>query len=157
MRRGFLIVEVLIALLIFSMIVLSMFSSISFVLLKTERSRYDAEAALLAQEGVEVAYNVMMSGEELSGGVYWPVVDASGKWQMLMTGMAQSDIQTRYKRTLEVDRVCRKAGGVPDAGERVACSAGELDSHSKVIKSVVEWTERDLQKKVETELLVWQI
>jgi Tfp pilus assembly protein PilV len=156
--KGYLILEALISIVILTFVVLSLFSSISFVVLRTEKSKYDSEASLLMQEGIEVAYNVLLSNwERYTSNTYYPAPNVTTNEWDLVEG-TETNIKTRYTRSITFSKVCRK----PD-GEIVApsasgiCAAGSVDQHSRMIKTLVEWKEGTETKKAETELLVFSI
>ena len=52
---GYLILEVLVAAMVFVAILIPVFTSISYLQIKTRQSKYDSEAAVLLQEAMEIA------------------------------------------------------------------------------------------------------
>jgi type II secretory pathway pseudopilin PulG len=156
-NRGYLMVEVLISVVIFIMIVLSVFSTIGFITVRSQRSRLDTQASLILQEEMEVAYNVFLDGwRDYSSGFYYPALSVGGptgnSW-VLVSGK-ESGVETRFERWVEVSDVCRKPRAAANPGERVDCSGGELDLNSRMVKGIVEWTEREENKRIEADLLL---
>ena len=143
-QKGYLIIEALIAIVIFVTIVLTLFSSTSFVLVKTERTRYDSQASLLLQEGIEASYNVMLSNwSDYSAGTYYPAPElvSGGRYQWALVNGEEQGIQTRFDRKVEILRVCRST----DSGEIIeptgSFCAGEIDENSKIIRTTINWEE----------------
>lgn len=157
--KGFFIIEVLIAIVILVMVVVSLYSTISFVLLRTEKTRYGAEAALLAQEGIEVSYNVLLSGwSSYVDGNYYPVPTTSGKWS-LESGTGPV-IKTRYNRKIELIKACRSItspkGELIELSSPTAVCPGNVDRDSRIIRTTITWQEGEETKEVKAELLLFR-
>jgi hypothetical protein len=157
-QKGYLIVEVLISIVIFAMVVLSLFSSISFVFIRTEKSKYDSEAMGLVQEGIEVSYNVLLNDwTSYADGTYFPAINAT-KHQWLLLPGENEKIRAKYTRTVEVKSACREIGSgnilpVPVLG----ICPGEYDTKSKIIKSTVSWEESGEMKEASADLLIFNL
>jgi len=149
--NGFMIIEVLLAIVILSVLFLSLFSMMSFLATRTERSKFDAQAAALMQEGIEVSRNTMIANwAGFPAGSYYPLFDADlGRW-VLKPGQ-EGLLQGRFERVLTVSNVCR--GAVE--GLQVDCPAGQLDSQSKRVTVTIKWKEASTDKSVEAKLLIY--
>jgi hypothetical protein len=155
LQSGYLIVGALISVVILVMVVMSLFSTISFITIRTERSRLDTEASLILQEGIEVVYNVFLNDwADYTEGDYYPAVafgGGGGKW-ILLPGK-EDKVRAGFTRWLEVENVCRTGAG-KNGGMIIGCESGETDLNSRVVKGVVEWKEKGEEKRIETELLL---
>lgn len=161
--KGYLVIEVLIAVVVFTMVALSVFSTISFSLVRAEKSQYTADASLLVQEGIEATYNVMLARDITNGsyrvargarippltGVAWDVVPAT----------SETDIQTMFTRVVQVLPVCRQTGnGELMDVDGFSCPTGSVtDTNARIIRSEVRWQESGHDKQLEGSLLVLTI
>lgn len=151
-ENGYLIIEVLIAVVILIMISLPIFTSISFLQLKTKQSQYDSEASLLLQEGMEIAYNTVVSDwESYSDGVYFPAYDADEDVWILIPG-EETELKTRYTRKIELKTACRNVSDGTQIEYDGFCS-GELDLRSKNIITTLAWDEKGSEKELSARLL----
>ncbi len=158
-KSGFFIVEVLIAVTVFVSLVLIIFLSTSFIFLKVDKSRYEADASLLVEEGLEVSYNVLLTDWSLAEGTYWPAI-SSGKWTLLPEDDPEEGLEAMFSRTLEIFNVCRYPQGNPHAGEIMDIlgnCTGIVDEDSKLIKVSVSWVEDGKTRSLEGELLAVRI
>ncbi len=158
-QKGFLIIETLIAIVIFSLVAFSLFSTISFLQLKTQKSRYDAEASLLVQEGTELTHTVIFSNwEGYPDGVYSPVYDADDESWILLDG-EETDLKTRFTRKIRLQSICRDS----DSGEQLTdyettgICRGEIDQDSRAIITSVSWIEDAKDKFVMARLLAYKV
>ena len=75
--QGFLIIEVLLATVIFTSVIITLFSMVSFLARRGAMSRYDAEASNLLQEVVEISYSsIKTDWDSYPNGEYYPVYDS---------------------------------------------------------------------------------
>lgn len=153
-NSGYIIVEILIAIVVFAVVGLSLFSTLSFTLLRTEKSRYEAQAALLVQEGIEATYSMSLSGWTGGNGAYQlaelQLPNGRRAWDLIPG--EESGIQTRFQRKITVSAACRRA----NTGELVTCPDGMVDPKSRIIQTQVLWNESGVEKKLEAQLLVLQ-
>ncbi len=158
-QEGFLIIETLIAIVIFSLVAFSLFSTISFLQLKTQKSRYDAEASLLVQEGTELTHTIIFADwEGYPDGVYSPVYDADDETWILLSG-EETDLKTRFSRKIVLQSICRDLDSgeqLPDYETTGFCS-GEIDQNSRVIITSVSWIEDSKDKFVTARLLAYKV
>ena len=72
-KKGFYILEALLAVVILSMVLLSLYSMVSFLQRRTVKSSHETEASLLLQEGMEIAHSALLaSWKSYPDGVYSP-------------------------------------------------------------------------------------
>jgi type II secretory pathway pseudopilin PulG len=149
-QKGFLIIEVLVAIVIFSLVSLSLFSSISFAFIRTERTRYGGQAALLAQEAIEATYNIFLTENALADGNYKLVQVADNDKMRWSAQTATSEsLQTRFTRVIQITSVCRNS-----SGDQTTCSGTNTDENTKKVKTTITWDESGQEKTFEAELLV---
>ena len=158
-QDGYLIIEALIAVVIFVLVGISLFSSISMFQIRSLKSKYDNEAALLVQEATEIAHTILQSdwGGYVDG-EYYPVYDADNSDWILVPG-EEENIQTRYKRNITLIEVCRNTVGgeqLTDFEETGNCS-GEIDNNSRYVVTSVSWKEGELDKSISARLLVFRV
>ena len=154
-QKGYLIIEALIAVVIFSFIALSLFFSISYLQISTQKAGFDAEAALLVQEATEIAHNALLPDwAGYDDGVYFPVFDVDQDEWLLFPG-EEENLKTRFTRYVELSEVCRD----PDTGREVIerpCG-GEIDENSRYIDTTVTWAESGEEKEIVTRLLTFKV
>lgn len=150
-RGGFLIIEVLLAIVILSMIFLTLFSMLSFLTNRTERSKYDAQASSLLQEGVEVARNSLLLNWNRNPGKYYPLFDVDSSRWTLMPGQ-EGLLQGRFTREVVVSSVCR---GNPE-GVEADCATHAADPQSKAVTVKISWKEADSDKSITARLVLFQ-
>lgn len=152
-RGGFLLIEVLLAIVILSLIFVTLFTSLSFLTNRTDRAKFDAEASDLMQQAVEVTRAYMTSN--------WESVDP-GNYKLVFDGVANRYVprsgdepllKGRYTRSIYVSQVCRGSGGIEEE-----CVAGSnIDEKSKKIEVSLIWNEVGIQKEANTSLLVYRV
>lgn len=157
MKKGFIMVEILLALVIFSMIFITLFGTISFLQRRTERSRYDSQASSYVTDGMEIAHNALLNDwNAYPDGVYSPAFDADSKSWILVTG-GETALATRFDRAISIVSVCRDTIN----GERKpllsggACQSGKKDLTSKEVTVTLNWKEVNLDKNISARLLVF--
>ncbi len=148
---GFLIIEVLLSIVILSMVFLTLFTVLSFTTNRTERSKYDSQAASVMQQGVELTRTTLLANwSSITSGNYYPLFDANSQQWGLTTG-SEGLLQGRFTRVISISSVCRES----TQGLQVQCPAGTLDTHSKIVDVKISWKEANLDKNVESKLLVF--
>ncbi len=150
-NRGFLIIEVLLAIVILSMIFLTLFTVLSFTTNRTEKSKYDSQAASVLQQGVELTRTTLLANwTATKEGTYYPRYDAnSDQWELAIG--SEAVLQGRFTRVIKIKSVCRNSGD----GIQVNCPLAPVDSHSKIIDITISWNESGTTKTVESTLLVF--
>lgn len=160
-QRGYLAVEAMMAVVIFVVMVIGLFSAVGFLATRARGAGSDTEAGLIMQEGIEVGYNILMTGWMRFGeGEYFPArstVERGGKGEWVLLPGKENGVKAKYARWIEIERVCRIPVGEEQAGERTNCLGGEIDLNSRLIRSVVEWEEEGEWKRIEEELVVAKI
>ncbi len=152
-RQGYFLIEALLGIVIFSMLVLSVFSMVSFLQNRVTRSNFESDAARLLQDGMEIAHSsVLANWDGYADGSYYPVFDAADASWILLTG-EDSNLEARFGRKITLNKVCRDL----DDGERdeTGTCSGKLDPASREIEVSVWWTEKELEKEVKAKLLVF--
>lgn len=149
-RRGFFMIEALLSIVIFTVLLLSIFSMISFLQRRTVRSDFESEAALLLEEGMEIANSAVLADwDGYADGDYHPVFDASeGNWILL--GDAEDSLEARYSRKITLSKICRGSDG--EIGKTTTCAVG--DPLTRRIEVKVWWTEDTGEKTIQASLLV---
>lgn len=155
-KNGYFLIEALLSLVFFSILLLSVFSMISFLQRRTVRSNFESDAGLVLQDGMEITHSVLLSDWlGYADGVYHPVYDADGDTWILMGG-PEDNLETRFSRGIEIKRVCRDAS----TGERIE-SAGvclaDLDRNSREVTVSVSWLEEGAMKNIDAKLLILNV
>lgn len=152
-NSGFLIIEVLLAIVILSMVFLSIFSTLSFLANKTEKSKFDTQAASLMQEGMEqTRSSILANWKSFSPGEYYPVFNNATKTWTITEGN-EGVLEGRFTRVISLEKVCRNKS---DEGTQSNCSIGVEDLQSKIIKVKISWKEGNTDKNAEASLLVFK-
>jgi Tfp pilus assembly protein PilV len=150
-RQGYFLIEALLSIVIFSVLILSIFSMISFLQNRTKRSNFESEASILLQDGMEIAHSALLADwDGYPEDTYFPALDADSNTWLLLPGV-ETDLQARYTRSIEVKDVCRDVS----TGEIIRSSCvGEIDEISKEIVTTLSWKERDLDQELTARLLI---
>lgn len=149
-RRGFFLIEALLSIVIFTVLILSIFSMISFLQRRTTRSDFESEAAVLLEDGMEIAHSsVLADWDGYSDGVYFPVFDVSRQNWILLNG-EESDLEARYSRKITLSKVCRSSDG-----ELLSSSTCPTpDPLTRQIEVKVGWTDQTGEKQIQARLLI---
>jgi prepilin-type N-terminal cleavage/methylation domain-containing protein len=158
--KGFTLLEVILALVLLSMLATTFLPIMGWLISRSTRSQYDAQAGEVLQEGMEVAYNVLISGWDKDWsrwpmGVYHPAVDTSFEpnvWT-LVPG-SQSEVEARFAREIKISPVCREVNTGRRGGEPPCPESWQEDANSKLVKTTVKWQEEGRPKSLTAELLV---
>lgn len=154
-QRGYLIIESLIAIVILVMVVLSLFSMISFLQIRTQRSKYESDAGIVLQDSMEIAHSALLSNwQGYRDGSYTPFFDAKKNVWVLVSGEGD-EVQARFTRRVEINGVCRDI----QSGERINSSVcpGKIDENSKTISVSILWREGESDKKIDVDLMVFNL
>jgi prepilin-type N-terminal cleavage/methylation domain-containing protein len=138
-QKGFSLVELMIAISLSAIILISMTQAVVVAVDTTERERHLIEATHLAEEGIE-ALRAMRNGswsaniQTLENNIaYYPAI-SGGNW--VMTGQNPGLALGVYERTLQLAAVYR------DANDNVSAS-GTLDPDTRKVTMTVGWRERN--------------
>ena len=132
--KGQSLLEVIVAMAIFSMIAVVMVSMASGSFVSLIKSREHTEAAALAQEGMEAVRSIRDGAWNELEFDQSGVSANSGEWAFMGEGSAETIGQ--YTRTITFDDVCRDGvGNVEDP-----CAGSPPDVHSKKVTARVDWT-----------------
>ena len=151
MSKGYFLIEALLSIVIFAVLILSVFSMISFLQRRTMRSSFEAEATILVQDAMEITHTVILSDwAGYPDGTYYPVFNADSNSWILFPG-EETELEARYSRKVVWQRVCRDS-----RGERMDTSPclGALDNMSREAEVTVSWMERDVSHEISAELLI---
>jgi type II secretory pathway pseudopilin PulG len=153
LKYGYFLIEALLSIVIFAMLILSIFSVISFLQRRVVRSSLEAEAALLLQEGVEIAHSTLLSDwRGYPPSTYFPVFNVSTNAWVLLPG-EETGLEARFNRKIELKDVCRDA----QTGEILTSSSpclGAMDPLSREVVATVSWTEKGVDRAISTRLLI---
>lgn len=154
--KGFLIIETLISIVILTMVLLSLFSMVSFLQRRTVKSGFETDASLLMQEGMEIAHTALLANwEKYDDGVYSPAFDAvQGNW-VLVEG-EETNLQALFTRKIELTKVCRN----PVTGEKLDISGsctGILDENTRTVKTTISWSDKGQMEEIAASLLVLKL
>jgi|SRR3989344_23109 len=154
MKRGFTVIEVLIAIVMLSVTAATVFPAVGWLIIKSRQLVYDAQAASVLQEGMEASYNVLLTGwdDMRAGRTYSPQVEFAGGEQRWAMTEGEEEVETRFTRGIQVGEVCR----YNETGEQADCDDDDvtLDPESKLLTGKVSWTERGEDKVITATLLV---
>lgn len=147
--KGYLLLEILIATVIFGVLIASVVPTLGFLMKRVVRTNDDIAAQLILQEGIETAYNVITTHwNAYPDGLYVASVDTTGPspiWT-LVEG-SEDKLQAKYSRTISIEHVLRNE----TTGK---IGAGIVDSNSRIIVSDVSWKTGGKMQKVSARLLV---
>ncbi len=152
-NKGYMVLEALIAIVIFGMLVVAIFPSLNFLVARTRRTKEDSQAAVYLQEGMEATYNILTQTSDpdlsnFSPGEYQIVVGST--WSLSeITEEADKDLDGHFQRVIRLDPVCRSS-----TGEIETCSGSNEDSMSKKVTTTIAWTQNGQPQKIEAEMIV---
>lgn len=151
-NRGYLILEILVASVLLGLVAVSVFPTVNFMFRRTRRAKYDTQASILLQEGVEVTQNIFSSAWDLYGyGDYHLVLDQtdSSRFKWALEAGQETGIEARFDRIISILPVCRdKVKGTRDTP---GC---EIDQGSRLIKTTISWQENSETKQLNAGLLL---
>lgn len=164
MRRGLSIVEVMVAVAVLGVMVVSIFPVLGWMINKSQQLQYGNQASSVLAEGMEVTYNVFLADWEEFGGcsggcVYHPAVRPGavpGSWEWTLLDGEEADVEARFRRRVEIEEVCRR----DDSGEIVegGCGSGaSIDANSRWVVGTVEWTEKGQEREISARLLLTRL
>ena len=157
MRKGALLLEIVISFVILGMVSAVFFPAIVTLVKRSHQLKHAAVAAAILQEGMEATYNVFLSGwSGWEEGVYHPVVvvGPGTKHWTLISG-EETALETRFTRRLEISNICRN----PRTGDiRPNCGNGEsIDEYSRLVTETVIWSESGQTRQLTTSWVVAKI
>ena len=163
MKQGFLLIEALVAIVLLSIVVVSVFPTLDFMVRRSKTSTFNVEANLLLQEGIEVPYNIFLGdwsamGSDPQGQYKTAEVLESGRehWALLPCSPDPNDctsdpdtlLEAKYRRIITLSPVLR------DPVTGVQQSGGISDQFSRKIMTTISWDENGTPKSVSGELLL---
>lgn len=142
LSSGYLILEALISIVILGVLVVSIFPTINFMLRRGRRSKYDAQASVLLQEGMEATYNIFTSNWDAYTPGDYDVIPAFNGTSYTWTLEPPTGIphEARFTRIIKVEQVCRDGSG--NVIEVAGCPP---DANSKKITTTITWDEPGAQ------------
>jgi len=153
MKKGYFLIEALLSIVIFSVLILSLFSMVSFLQRRVNRSTYEAEAARLLQDGIEIARSAILADW---GGYadtsYFPAFDNDSESWILLPG-EEAGLEVRFSRKIELRQVCRDSSTGVLLSYSQTCS-GEPDPLSREVVTTVWWNEAGQERQINAKLLV---
>ncbi len=159
-RNGFTLLEVLIALVFLSIVIMTFLPILGWLISRSRASAYGTEASLVLQEGMEATYNILLADWDTNWtrypeGIYHLAVNVTANPQTwaLLPG-SESGVETHFTRQIEILPVCREQGNGGRLPGNCPIGAATRDNNSKVIRTTVSWPEQGRTKSVESELLV---
>lgn len=131
MRRGFSVVEVLLAVALFGLLVTGLVGTYIYGEQAAASGGERARATFLADEGLQAVRNIrdyawntlMFTQTGLNAGTYWGFL-----------GEGTSDTVDEFTRTITFSPVCRDSGG-----DIATCPAARTDANTKQVTSAVSW------------------
>jgi type II secretory pathway pseudopilin PulG len=158
-KKGFLIIETLIAVVIFALVGLSLYSTMGFLQIRTQKSNYDTEAILLVQEGTEIAYKTLFSDwGGYPDNTYFAVFDSDANDWSLLPG-EENGLHGRFAREIRLIQVCRDSstGEHITKYEETGVCSGDIDANSRVIQTEVSWEESGEKKNIVARLVSYRV
>jgi Tfp pilus assembly protein PilV len=157
-HTGFMLIEALISVAVFALMVTSIIPVLNFMFKQSTRSKYEQEASLLVQEGLEVSYNLFTADWEAypAGETYHPALFYTGPgsedFQWTLETGSDAALMTRYNRSITIENVCRSS----TTGQSVSpCTYPDaIDPNSRLVKTKVTWVEASKPKEVMASLLL---
>jgi prepilin-type N-terminal cleavage/methylation domain-containing protein len=157
MKRGFTLIEAIISIGVIAIMIATFMPTVQWLTVKSKQIENNNEASLLLQEGMEVAYNVLVSDWDVSWGHYkdgklfFPAISGS-KW--ILDNGKETGIQATFDRQIEFLRVCRRVSD----GDWKKCAdtsdpAYKKDDNSRYTITTVFWTENGKPVSISAEAL----
>lgn len=147
--KGYLLLEILIATVIFGLLITSVVPTLGFLLKRVAKSNDDISANLILEEGVETTYNVLTTHwGQYPDGTYITSVDTTGATPVWTLIEGESDqLEAKYTRIITVASVHRnETTGI--------MGTGPIDPNSKMVTSSVSWKSGTKDQNVSARLLV---
>jgi Tfp pilus assembly protein PilV len=156
-KTGAILLEAILGLIVFTMVVLSVIPMISFLLRRTEQSKYEAQAAILLQESLEASYSVLTkdTGNWQRYVGQYEVKRGVTNWVLThSTSDAAEHLQTRFDRKLTIRTACRDNSGVITNMDNPGCDGGTPDRDTKILLVEITWDEGDTPKSLTSNLVL---
>ncbi|MFH1292332.1 MAG: prepilin-type N-terminal cleavage/methylation domain-containing protein, partial [bacterium] len=133
--KGQSLLEVIVAMAVFSLIGATMASMVVGGNTALERGKEHTQAQAISQQGIEAVRAVRdMAWNDLKY-LQSGVTTSSGQW--ILKGEGTSDIIDQYTRTIGFNNVCRDVNG-----DIVNCPSAYTDPHTKELQVQVNWSVR---------------
>jgi type II secretory pathway pseudopilin PulG len=151
--RGAILLESLLAIVVFTIIIMAIVPMLSFLLRRTDSSRFEVQAAALVQESLEVGYNEFANDwQAYPAGVYHPT---RGPHRWRLKEGDQTSVQTRFNRSLRIQVGCRNAKGELTNLDSNGCNDIDTrDQNTKILTARVEWEEAEQKKDIKAQLIL---
>ena len=148
-NHGYILLEIIIAVLIFGLLYSSALPILGFLVKRVSRSTVDQQANLLVQEGMEIAYSVLMGQwDGISNNTYATYLDTTTpqpQWSLVPA--ADDFLQAKYRRTISITTVTRDS----ITGE---IGPGTIDPMTKKITTTLEWESGGQTKTIAADFYV---
>lgn len=161
MKKGFTLIEVLVSIAIISILAASIFPVLGWMVLKSRQFQYDSEAATVLLEGTEATYNYFLSESDWStypDGNYQLAISGGNSW-VLQPGGAVKRLG-RFDQQIVIKSVTRCSETGKIATNVSECKPTETlvaDPYSKLVNTVVSWTENSGPKNRQAQLLLTKL
>lgn len=129
-KKGFLLLEIIVAIAILGILATTVLSSVSFLIRRLRTANDDVRAGVYLQNGVEATYHILARNLSAYPDGSYHLALSGGRW-VLAAGPETID---KYTREIIISTVCRTG-----AGDRADCSVNAADVHSKAIDVTVVW------------------
>lgn len=150
-HKGFTIIEVLLAIVVVTVVLLSVFSIIKSTQIRTQTSDHATDMTILVQNGIEIASdNLKNNWDSVTPGNYKAVFEESENTWKLTPG-EETDLDSKFTRKIAISSVCRDING--EITQNDPCD-GTIDYDSKIVKVSVDWTNSIFGDPIVAELLV---
>ncbi len=159
MKRGFTLIEIMLAIALSMVILPALVNVLGFSLTATKQGERYTKAYAMAQEQMEAIYDLKEKGDtnwdwttkpvETSTGEYYQPALVSGEWQLGAKTTTPAAINGFTKK---VEIVCVKRDGSGNVDNSGTCD--DVNYPSKLVTVYVEWEEKGQDERVEITSLV---
>ncbi len=175
MKSGVTLLEVVLSVAMLVVIFVSVYPVVGWLITRSKQLQYDSQAAIILQQGAEVAYNVFLDDWDSFGeGNYRYAVSRTDPgdgtspdgWTLVPMAVGEVDEVGMFGRTIRVSPVCRLVNGTgEDQGKlqsppepNPGCDAGyAIDPDSKLVTTSVDWREKLAPKHIQATLLITKL
>lgn len=175
MKKGLTLLEVVLSFAILSILVVSVYPVIGWLITRSKQLQYGSEAAMVLQQGAEATYNIFLDNWNAFGnGRYRYAVTVADPadpnsppaWTLVSLAAGEVDEVGRFGRVIRVFSACRLTNGTGQNAGKLqeppeadpGCNVNFApDPNSKVIITSVDWAENTVTKHIEARLLVTKL
>ena len=172
MKPGITLLEVVLSIAMLVIIFVSVYPVVGWLITRSRELKYDSQAAIVLQQGAEVAYNVFLHDWQTFGEGNYRYgitrVDAANPsspdgWTLVPMASGEVDEVGMFGRVIHISAVCRLVNGTgQDQGKLQVppqpnpnCNSGyAIDPDSKLVTTSVDWRENSSPKHIEATLLI---